>query len=141
MTLRSSGLMIGAGITVVGCAAPARTDDPAAVASSLAVTAAAINGTYNGLMQLASGSPESCGTQDVFSLQVRANSFEYVLQQPQVPWRPAVTFAVSIVPDGSFATVSGTTFIKGQVKQGHMQGQIVGDACGFTFEADNTGSF
>jgi hypothetical protein len=64
-----------------------------------------------------------------------------VLQQPQVPWRPTVTFAVDIAPDGSFVTKSGAAFIKGQVKQGHMQGQIVGDACGFSFEADNDGSF
>jgi hypothetical protein len=92
-------------------------------------------------MQLASGSPESCGTQDMFSLQVKANSFEYVLQQPQVPWRPAVAFTVSIAPDGSFATSSGAAFVKGQVKHGHMQGQIVGDACGFSFEADSSGSF
>ena len=36
---------------------------------------------------------------------------------------------------------AGTAYIKGQVKQGHMQGQIVGDSCAFSFEADNTGSF
>jgi hypothetical protein len=100
-----------------------------------------IDGSYNGLMQRASGTIDSCGTQDVFTLQVRNNAFTYVLSQPQVPWRPSVTFGVAIAPDGSFHAASGAAHIDGTVVQGHMQGQIVGDSCGFQFEADNSGSF
>ena len=48
---------------------------------------------------------------------------------------------VVIAPDGSFHAGSGATYIDGKASQGHMQGQIVGDACGYQFEADNVGSF
>jgi len=100
-----------------------------------------IDGSYNGVMQLVSGSADSCGTQDIFTLQVRNRAFSYVLRQPQVPWRPSVPFGVSIGPDGSFHAASGGAQIDGTIAQGHMQGQIVGDACGFRFEADNVGTF
>jgi len=100
-----------------------------------------IDGTYNGLMQLASGTVDACGSQDVFTLQVRNNAFTYMLNQPQVPWRPSVSFNVAIAPDGSFHATSGAAHMDGMVAQGHMQGQLVGDSCGFQFEADNSGSF
>ena len=138
--LRLCSLPSGLFAIVAGCTSPAQPDPPPAAGPPLA-TAKSVNGSYNGIAQLTSGSPESCGTQDIFSLQVRANAFQYVLQQPQIPWRPSITFAVSITPDGGFASSSGAAYIKGQVKQGHMQGQIVGDSCAFSFEADNTGSF
>jgi len=128
-------------VMLAGCMSPAQPDPPPVSGGPPLATARSIDGNYNGVAQLTSGSADSCGTQDIFSLQVRANAFKYVLQQPQVPWRPSVSFAVSIAPDGSFASNAGTAYIKGQVKQGHMQGQIVGDSCTFSFEADNTGSF
>jgi len=126
---------------LAGCMSSAQPDPPPVAAGPPLAIAKSVDGSYNGVAQLASGSPDSCGTQDILSLRVRANAFQYVLQQPQVPWRPSVTFAVSIAPDGSFVSNAGTAYIKGQVKQGHMQGQIVGDSCAFSFEADNTGSF
>ena len=138
--LRLCSLPSGLLAMLAGCTSPAPPDAPPVSGPPLA-TSKSIDGNYNRVAQLTSGSQESCGTQDIFSLRVSANSFQYVLQQPQVPWRPSVTFAVSIAPDGSFASNAGTAYIKGQVKQGHMQGQIVGDACAFSFQADNTGSF
>jgi hypothetical protein len=139
--LRLRSLPTGLLAMLASCMSPAQTDPPPVAQGPPLAIARSIDGSYNGVAQLASGSPDACGTQDIFSLKVRANAFKYVLQQPQVPWRPSVTFAVSIAPDGSFASYSGTAYIKGQVKQGHMQGQIVGDSCAFSFEADNTGSF
>jgi hypothetical protein len=126
---------------LAGCMSPAQPDPSPSAGGPPLATAKSIDGSYNGVTQLTSGSPEACGTQDIFSLKVRANTFRYVLQQPQVPWRPSITFAVTIAPDGSFASNAGAAYIKGQVKQGHMQGQIVGDSCAFSFEADNTGAF
>lgn len=139
--LRLRSLPAGLLAMLAGCMSPAQPDPPPDTQGPPLARATSVNGNYNGVAQLASGSPDSCGTQDIFSLRVSANAFQYVLQQPQVPWRPSVTFAVSIEPDGSFASNPGTAYIKGQVKQGHMQGQIVGDSCAFSFEADNTGSF
>ncbi len=139
--LRLLSLPSGLLAMLAGCMSPAEPDPPPVTRGPPLATAKSVDGTYNGVAQLASGSPDSCGTQDILSLQVRANEFRYVLQQPQVPWRPSLTFTVSIAPDGSFASNSGDAYIKGQVRQGHMQGQIVGDACAFSFEADNTGSF
>ncbi len=99
------------------------------------------NGNYSGFMQLASGPAMSCGTQVQLTLQVSNNTFEYVLLQPQVPLIPRRTFRVVIATDGSFQAQSGPAFIRGQVSQGHMQGQIYGDLCGYQFEADSTGVF
>ena|SRR5689334_20581698 len=139
--LRLRSLSSGLFAMLAGCTSPAQPDPPPVAAGPPLAIAKSVDGNYNGVAQLASGSPDACGTQDIISLRVSANAFQYVLQQPQVPWRPSVTFAVSIAPDGSFASNAGTAYIKGQVKQGHMQGQIVGDSCAFSFEADNTGSF
>jgi hypothetical protein len=99
------------------------------------------NGNYRGFMQLASGPAMSCGTQVELTLHVRNNAFEYVLPQPQVPLTPQRAFQVVIASDGSFQAQSGPAFIRGQVSQGHMQGQIYGDLCGYQFEADSTGTF
>ena len=99
------------------------------------------NGNYSGFMQLASGPAMSCGTQVELTLQVHNNAFEYVLLQPQVPLTPQRAFQVVIASDGSFQAQSGPAFIRGQVSQGHMQGQIYGDLCGYQFEADSTGAF
>jgi hypothetical protein len=60
---------------------------------------------------------------------------------PQVPWRSQRSFDVVIAPDGSFQVQSGPAYIRGQVSQGHMQGQIVGDVCSYQFEADNSGTW
>ena len=95
---------------------------------------------YNGVKQLVTGAAMSCGTQDIFTLQVQNRAFHYVLNQPEAR-RPSVTFDVVITPDGSFHGGSGAADIDGKAAQGHMQGQIVGDACGYQFEADNVGSF
>jgi len=103
--------------------------------------AASVNGTYNGLMQLVSGPPIACGTSNAFALVVQNNAFRYVLNQPQVPWQPQRTFAAVIAPDGSFRSGTDAAYISGTVRQGHMQGQIVGDSCQFQFEADSTGTF
>jgi hypothetical protein len=141
MLFRSGGPILGVCALLSGCAAPAQPDPPPLAVSPPLATSSSFNGSYNGMMQLSSGSPDSCGTQDIFTLRVTANGFQYVLRQPQVPWRPSVAFAVGIAPDGSFGAASGGAFINGRIAQGHMQGQIVGDACGYSFQADNTGSF
>jgi hypothetical protein len=99
-----------------------------------------IDGTYNGIMRLAQGGDRGCGTQDVITLQVSGHAFSYVLQQPQIAYLPTRTFNLTIAPDGSFQTMSGAAFMRGKVAGGHMQGEIVGDACGYRFEADSTGT-
>lgn len=102
---------------------------------------AGVNGTYNGLMQLASGPPGSCGDSDIFTVVVQSNAFRFVLNQPQVPWQPQRVFAATIAPDGSFNAGTDVAYMRGTTSQGHMQGQIVGDACQFQFEADSNGTF
>ena len=100
-----------------------------------------VDGAYNGIMRLTTGDVVACGTQDVFNLTVRGRAFRYVLEQPQVPWQQQRVFEVTITEDGSFRNDVGPAYIIGTVSQGHMQGQIVGDACGYVFEADTTGTF
>ena len=103
--------------------------------------ATSLNGNYNGMMQLVSGTPIACGTSDVFQLTVRNRQFRYVLNQPQVPWQPQRVFTATISPDGSFRGGTDVAYIAGTANQGHMQGQIIGDACQFQFEADSDGTF
>lgn len=113
--------------------APVPSPPPAQVTS--------VNGTYNGLMQLTSGPSDSCGTSNIFTVVVRNSSFSFVLNQPQVPWQPRRVFTATIAPDGSFNAGTGVAYMRGTTSQGHMQGQIVGDACQFQFEADSDGTF
>lgn len=124
---------------LMGCSDSAPPSAPAPTPSPMRVVG--VNGTYNGLMQLASGSPGSCGTSDTFTVTVQNSAFRFVLNQPQVPWQPQRVFSATIAPDGSFNAGSGVAYIRGTAIQGHMQGQIVGDACQFQFEADSDGTF
>jgi hypothetical protein len=126
---------------LIGCSAPQPPAPPAAAIDPPPTRPVSVNGSYNGVTQLVTGAATSCGTGDIFTLQVQNGAFRYELHQPQVPWRPSVTFSAAIAPDGSFHAASGAAYIDGKVTQGHMQGQVVGDACGFQFEADNTGTF
>ena len=82
-----------------------------------------------------------CGSQDLITLQVRNGAFDYVLNQPQVPYQPQRAFHVTIAPDGSFRTDLGGAFMSGSVRGGHMSGQIVGDVCSYAFDADSTGTW
>ncbi len=139
--LRSEILTIGFCACLIGCTGSGQSDPPAGASGPPLAQPASINGNYNGVKQLVTGAAMSCGTQDIFTLQVQNRAFRYVLNQPQVPWRQSVTFDVVITPDGSFHAGSGAAYIDGKASQGHMQGQIVGDACGYQFEADSVGSF
>lgn len=100
-----------------------------------------IDGTYGGLMQLIRGDAINCGNTNEFRLQVTNQSFTFKLAQPQVDWKPQILFTASIAPDGSFNAQSGTSYMRGTLKDGHMQGRISGDSCGFTFDADRNGNW
>jgi hypothetical protein len=51
------------------------------------------------------------------------------------------SFNVAIAPDGSFKAQAGTASIRGTVSSGHMAGDVVGDAYGYHFEADRSGTW
>jgi hypothetical protein len=92
-------------------------------------------------MQLVQGTPISCGTEDMLTLHVANNVFSYTLNQPQVPGQPTRTFNVMIASDGSFQAQSGVAYIHGTASGSHMAGDVVGDACGYHFEADSSGTW
>jgi hypothetical protein len=46
-----------------------------------------------------------------------------------------------VAADGSFQAQSGPAYIRGTISGGHMAGDIVGDACGYHFEGDNSGTW
>jgi hypothetical protein len=120
-------------------ASPASPPTPIAVAPQ--IQPASINGTYDGVMQLISGLAMSCGTEDMLTLRVNNNAFTYQLNQPQVAWQPVRAFNVVIAADGSFQAQSGTADIRGTVSGGHMAGDLVGDSCGYHFEAERSGTW
>ena len=124
---------------LIGCSDGDPPSAPASGPSPARVTS--VNGTYNGLMQLTSGPSDSCGTSNIFRVVVQNKAFRFVLNQPQVPWQPQRVFAATIAPDGSFNAGTDVAYMRGTTSQGHMQGQIVGDACQFQFEADSDGTF
>ena len=134
-------MALGVCALLAACAIPLQPPQPATAAASPPARVVPIDGSYNGIAQLVSGATVSCGTQDTVSLQVKSGAFRYVLNQPEVPWQPRRSFDVVIAPDGTFQAQSGPASISGQVSQGHMHGQIVGDACGYQFEADNAGTW
>jgi hypothetical protein len=140
-TLRFAVVAVVACTAVVGCTGPTA---PAPVAPAVVQQPSrpvSVNGSYNGFTQLVQGAAMSCGTQDMLTLRVFNNAFDYTLNQPQVPWQPARSFHVLIASDGSFQSQSGAAYIRGTVSSGHMAGDIVGDACSYHFEADSSGTF
>jgi hypothetical protein len=95
-----------------------------------------IDGTYGGVMQLTRGDATNCGNENPITLQVKNQTFTYRLAQPQAEWKPVIIFTVTIAADGSFDGRAGPDSMSGHVAGGSMQGQVVGDMCGFSFNAD-----
>jgi len=124
---------------LLACATSPSPAPPVAAAPS--IRPVPLSGTYNGVMQLVSGAAMSCGNQDILALTVANDALSYTLNQPQVPWKPVRSFDVTIASDGSFQAQSGAAYIRGTVSAGHMAGDIIGDACGYHFEADRSGTW
>jgi hypothetical protein len=124
--------------TMTGCSGPP--PPPSAGAPPPAPVPVPIDGTYDGQMQLSRGETIDCGNQDLITLQVKNQSFTFRLDQPQAVWKPTVTFTATIGPDGSFNAQSGPDSMSGRVAGGAMQGQIIGDICGFSFVANREGT-
>ena len=137
MGLRLGLLIVAVYGTISGCT-DRPTPAPVVPASVAQPTGpVSVSGTFNGVMQLTQGIPISCGTEGMLTLSVANNAFSYTLNQPQVLGQPTRTFNVMIAPNGSFQAASGAAYIQGTASTGHMAGDIVGDACGYHFEADN----
>jgi hypothetical protein len=122
---------------LAGCS-PGQPPPAVATAPSRSVP---IDGTYGGVMQLTRGDAMNCGNENPITLQVQNHTFTYRLGQPRAEWKPVIVFTVAIAPDGSFNAQSGPDSMSGQVASGSMQGQIVGDICGFSFNADRGGTW
>ena len=85
---------------------------PAPMAVTPPIHSISIKGTYDGVMQLVSGLPMTCGNDDTLTLQVANNEFGYTLNQSQVPWQPVRSFNVAIASDGSLQAKAGTASIR-----------------------------
>lgn len=143
MTLRSTAFALLA-VTLAACASrPPPMPDPAPVAVEEPDPDAPqmVDGTYNAVGALQRGNRLACGDRTAMTIQIRDNRFVYVLNQPQVPWRRSVRFAVTVARDGSFESVANTAAIRGTIRNGHMQGELIGDACAFSFQSDRGGSW
>jgi len=100
-----------------------------------------IDGVYRGFGSVIRGGTMTCGTQMMMTIDVRDNAFSFVLQQPMVPYRKSVRLNATIGEDGRFQATSGGASIAGAVKNGHMEGELNGDACGYAFQADQGGNW
>jgi hypothetical protein len=111
-------------------------------ATALPAGPVAVDGTYQGTKVLVRGDGGPgllCGSLDPFSVTVAGRAFHYVLHQPEIPYQATRVFAVTIDTDGAFKATDGPTYIAGNAGGGTMQGEVSGDVCGYTFEADRLG--
>ncbi len=129
---------------LTGCQSPA---DPAAELPPLPRAAPgpiSPDGTYQGQL-LSNGAVASgaygCGSIDSLTLTIRDSKLRLVLAQPEIPYRPRIVFDAAVAGDGSFSTPPGETYMRGTVGGGHLQAQVVGDACSFSLEADRNGTW
>ena len=99
------------------------------------------DGSYDGLGALTRGDPMACGTQRLIPIRVQNDVLTYVLRQPQIRWRPLITFQAPVAADGTFEAVDGPNYIRGSISNGHMQGDLRGDACSHSFQADRSGTW
>jgi hypothetical protein len=128
-------LGVALGATLAACSS-----SPPPVATAPSVQPVPIDGHYDGVMQLSRGDAINCGNENPITLQVKNQTFTYQLAQPRAEWRPVIVFTAVITPDGSFNAVVGPDSMSGRVASGSMQGQIIGDICGFSFVADRGGT-
>lgn len=125
-------------VALAGCSSPSEPPPPPIAPIS---GPQPIDGTYHGLAQLIRGTEMNCGNMDEFSVQVVNHTVGFTLRQPQADWKPVVVFSAPIQADGSFDAELGTSYMRGTLSDGHMQGRISGDICGFSFNADRDGTF
>jgi hypothetical protein len=106
------------------------------------------DGIYRGKILVSShtlGGPNSnwCDTPQAISLSVRQNAFKYLLAHPNLPPDPDLSPTIevsSISPDGSFdgLPINGGPEMIGTITGSHMQGEIHGLGCAYTFTAEKS---
>ena len=121
-------------LSAVSCSKPV----PPSEAKQAAQTGTTFDGSYTTTIQQATSASIAKGTQWCDTpaqtvIAVTNGQFNLVLPHPNVPGNAPVSFPASINPDGSFSgqTINGT--ISGNVQANHIEGRIVGSACGYTF--------
>jgi hypothetical protein len=92
-------------------------------------------------MQLNRGTAINCGNDNPITLHVENHAFTYQLNQPQAEWKPVIVFKAMIGPDGAFNAQVGPDSMSGSIAGGNMQGSIIGDVCGFSFNASRGGTW
>jgi hypothetical protein len=104
------------------------------------------DGTYRGRIRITShtlGGANSnwCDTPQAISLSIQNNAFKYLLAHPNLPPDPDLSPTIevaSISPDGSFNgfPIDGGPEMVGSITGSHMQGEIHGLGCAYTFAAE-----
>ena len=106
------------------------------------------DGIYHGRIRVTShtlGGPNSnwCDTPPAISLSVKQNSFRYLLAHPNLPPDPDLSPTIQVTeisPDGSFNGFpkNGGPEMVGSITGPHMEGEIHGLGCGYTFMAERS---
>jgi hypothetical protein len=131
-------LSVALSTILAACSSP---PPPAPIATAPPPQPVPIDGTYGGVMQLSRGDAMNCGNENPITLHVEDHAFTYRLTQPRAEWKPVIVFKATIGPDGAFDARSGPDSMSGSVAGGNMQGVIVGDICGFSFNAARGGTW
>jgi hypothetical protein len=106
------------------------------------------DGIYHGRIRVTShtlGGPNSnwCDTPPAISLSVKQNSFGYLLAHPNLPPDPDLSPTIQVTeisPDGSFNgfPIDGGPEMVGSITGSHMEGEIHGLGCAYTFAAEKS---
>jgi hypothetical protein len=106
------------------------------------------DGTYRGRIRVSShtlGGPNSnwCDTPQTISLSIQHNAFRYLLAHPNLPPDPDLSPTIEVTeisPDGSFDgfPINGGPEMVGSITGSHMEGEIHGLGCAYTFAAERS---
>ena len=123
-----------------GCAGPIGTirsapPPPAPVTSFDGTYRTAIRPTSSfGLAQ----NTEWCDTPGQPVVTIANGRFTYMVPHPEITGSPAPIFVANMAADGSFYGESGAGLIAGQIQGMHIQGQLNGAACIYSFSGQRT---
>jgi hypothetical protein len=101
----------------------------------------AFDGSYRTTIQLtstgvATTGTDWCQTSGQPIITIAAGQFSYALPHPNIPGNPTPTFLATLAKDGGFIGQGNDGTILGLASGTHIEGNISGAACGYSFAGD-----
>ena len=124
-------------LIVAGCAGSMGTIRPDTAAAPIT----AFDGSYRNTISVTSSATVAqgtswCDTPGQPVITVANGQFSYAVPHPNMPGNATPIFQAAMAQDGSFAGNSNGGTISGQVRGTHIEGNIDGAGCRYTFAGD-----